>query len=86
MSAMHPTAIIESGAQIGEGVVIEPYAVVKKSVRLGDRVVIKSARVYRWEYGDWRGHSGLARCEHWNKSPGFKISRRENLCENRKVL
>lgn len=39
---IHPTAIIESGAQIGEDVTIEPYAIIKRSVVLEDRVVIKS--------------------------------------------
>lgn len=41
-SSIHPTAIIEQGAQIGEGVVIEPYAIIKSNVTLRDRVVIKS--------------------------------------------
>jgi UDP-N-acetylglucosamine acyltransferase len=41
-SQIHPTAIIEEGAQIGCSVVVEPYAIVKKNVVLGDRVVIKS--------------------------------------------
>ncbi len=41
-SNIHPTAIIENGAQIGEGVTIEPYAIIKKHVCLGDRVTIKS--------------------------------------------
>lgn len=41
-STIHPTAIIETGAQIGRGVVVEPYAVIKKSVTLHDNVVIKS--------------------------------------------
>lgn len=41
-SNIHPTAIIEPGAKIGEGVVIEPYAIVKAHVTLEDRVVIKS--------------------------------------------
>ena len=39
---IHPTAIVEEGAQLGEGVVIEAYAIVKKNVVLGDKVVIKS--------------------------------------------
>lgn len=41
-SLIHPTAIVEKGAQLGEGVVIEPYAIVKGNVTLEDRVVIKS--------------------------------------------
>lgn len=39
---IHPTAIVEPGAQLGGGVVIEPYAIVKSNVTLGDNVVIKS--------------------------------------------
>lgn len=39
---IHPTAIIEEGAQIGSEVVIEPYAIIKSNVILEDRVVIKS--------------------------------------------
>ncbi|MBA3957538.1 MAG: acyl-ACP--UDP-N-acetylglucosamine O-acyltransferase [Parachlamydiaceae bacterium] len=41
-SLIHPTAIIEPGAKIGEGVVIEPYAIIKANVTLEDRVTIKS--------------------------------------------
>ena len=47
---IHPTAVVEEGAQIGKGVVIEPYAIVKKNVILEDHVVIKSARLCRWAY------------------------------------
>jgi UDP-N-acetylglucosamine acyltransferase len=39
---IHPTAIIEPGAQIGRGVTVEPYAVIKKNVVLHDNVVIKA--------------------------------------------
>lgn len=39
---IHPTAIVEPGAVIGNGVIIEPYAIVKSNVTLEDRVVIKS--------------------------------------------
>lgn len=42
MNQIHPTAIIEDGAEIGQGVVIEPYAIVKKNVKVGDQCVIKS--------------------------------------------
>lgn len=42
MTLIHPTAIIEEGAQIGEEVTIEPYAIIKKNVILHDRVTIKS--------------------------------------------
>lgn len=42
MSNIHPSAIIEDGAQIGENVTIEAYAIIKKNVTLEDHVVIKS--------------------------------------------
>lgn len=41
-SYIHPLAIVETGATIGNNVTIEPYAVVKKNVTLKDNVVIKS--------------------------------------------
>ncbi|GAB4186029.1 MAG: acyl-ACP--UDP-N-acetylglucosamine O-acyltransferase [Simkaniaceae bacterium] len=39
---IHPSAIIESGAQIGNNVTIEPYAIIKGNVVLEDHVIIKS--------------------------------------------
>lgn len=44
-SQIHPTAIVDRGAQIGSNVVIGPYAIVGKNVILEDSVVIK-AHVY----------------------------------------
>ena len=41
-SNIHPTAIIESGAKIGNNVTIEAYAIIKENVTLHDNVVIKS--------------------------------------------
>ena len=41
MANIHPTAIIEPGAQLGD-VEIEPYAIIKKNVVLHDQVIIKS--------------------------------------------
>lgn len=41
-SNIHPAAIIEPGATIGEGVTVEAYAVIKSTVTLEDGVVIKS--------------------------------------------
>lgn len=41
-SKIHPTAIIEEGAQIGENVTIEAYAIIKGTVVLKDGVTIKS--------------------------------------------
>jgi UDP-N-acetylglucosamine acyltransferase len=45
MSQIHPTAIVEEGAQLGEGVTLEPYAVVGKHVSLGNGVTVKSHAV-----------------------------------------
>lgn len=42
MNNIHPTAIIETGAKIGEGVTIEPYAVIKANVTIENNVTIKS--------------------------------------------
>lgn len=42
MSGIHPSAIIEDGAQIGEGCVIGPFCYVGSQVTLDDRVVLKS--------------------------------------------
>ncbi len=39
---IHPTAVIDPKAQLGEGVVIGPYSVVGPNVSLGDRVELKS--------------------------------------------
>lgn len=41
-SNIHPMAIIEDGAVIGDHVTVEAFAVVKKHVTLADNVVIKS--------------------------------------------
>lgn len=42
MQNIHPTAIVEEGAKLGQGVVIEAYAIIKGTVTLHDNVVIKS--------------------------------------------
>ena len=42
---IHPTAIIEDGAQIGENVTIGPYCVIGPKVVLGDNIFLK-AHVY----------------------------------------
>jgi UDP-N-acetylglucosamine acyltransferase len=41
-SNIHPTAVVEEGARIGNNVTIEPYAIVKSNVILEDNVVIKA--------------------------------------------
>jgi UDP-N-acetylglucosamine acyltransferase len=40
--SIHPTAVIETGAQLGAGVKIGPYCVIGPDVTLGDRVELKS--------------------------------------------
>ena len=42
MAQVHPSAVIEDGAQLGEGCIIGPFCVVGAHVRLGDRVELKS--------------------------------------------
>lgn len=42
MNNIHPTAIVEDGAQIGQGVAIGPYCVVGPDVRLDDGVSLHS--------------------------------------------
>ncbi|MEG0037452.1 MAG: acyl-ACP--UDP-N-acetylglucosamine O-acyltransferase [Victivallaceae bacterium] len=42
MTIIHPTAVVEDGAKIGEDVTIEPYAVVKGTVTLESGVTVKS--------------------------------------------
>lgn len=39
---IHPSAIVETGAQLGEGVEIGPFSYVGSRVKLGDRVKIRS--------------------------------------------
>lgn len=41
-SNIHPTAIVESGAKIGNNVTVEAYAIIKGTVTLHDDVIIKS--------------------------------------------
>lgn len=42
MSSIHPTAIVEDGAALGEGVVIGPWSHIGPDARLGDGVIVKS--------------------------------------------
>src|SRR5580698_10421406 len=39
-TTIHPTAIVEPGAQLGVDCEIHPYAIVKRSAVLGDRVTV----------------------------------------------
>ena len=42
MAGVHPTAIVERGAELGDGVSIGPYCIVGPDVRLGDGVTLMS--------------------------------------------
>jgi len=42
MTEIHPTAIVEDGAEIGAGVRIGPYCVIGREVRIGDGCVLHS--------------------------------------------
>jgi len=44
---IHPTAIVDSKAQLGEGVEIGPYASVGPDVKLGDRTVVQQGAIVR---------------------------------------
>jgi len=37
---IHPTAVVDPGAELGEGVQVGPYAVIRAGVRLGDGCVV----------------------------------------------
>jgi len=45
MSRIHPTAVIEPGAQLGEDVEIGPYAIVGANVTIGARTTVGSHSV-----------------------------------------
>ncbi len=38
---IHPTAIIEDGAELGAGVEVGPFSIIKKNVKLGDNTVVR---------------------------------------------
>ncbi|MFQ5970708.1 MAG: acyl-ACP--UDP-N-acetylglucosamine O-acyltransferase [Alphaproteobacteria bacterium] len=42
MSKIHPTALVERGAELGAGVEVGPFCIVGSNVELGDGVVLKS--------------------------------------------
>lgn len=42
MAQVHPSAVIETGAQLGDGCIVGPFCVVGAQVVLGDRVELKS--------------------------------------------
>ena len=42
---IHPTAIVEDGAQLGADVEIGPYAHIGRDVKLGDGTVVKQGAI-----------------------------------------
>lgn len=44
-TSIHPSAVVEPGAEIGAGVTVGPFAVIGAKVRLDDRVTVKSHAV-----------------------------------------
>ena len=52
MAKIHPTAIVEDGAQLGEDVEIGPYATIAADVKLGARTVVQQGAIIR-------GHSTI---------------------------
>jgi UDP-N-acetylglucosamine acyltransferase len=44
---IHPTAIINDGARLGEGVIIGPYAVVESETVIGDRTEIRAHAIIK---------------------------------------
>ena len=48
-SLIHPTAVIESGANLGRDISVGPFAVIEKGAEIGDGVVLEShAVVKKW--------------------------------------
>ena len=47
MAKIHPTAIVEDGAQLGEGVEIGPYASIAADVKLGARTIVQQGAIIR---------------------------------------
>ena len=47
MKKIHPTAIVEDGAQIGEDVEIGPYATIGADAKLGARTVVQQGAIVR---------------------------------------
>ena len=38
---IHPQAIIEQGAQLGKGVVVEAFALIGKDAKIGDGTIVR---------------------------------------------
>ncbi len=71
---IHPTAIVEAGAQLGADCEIHPYAIVKRGAILGDRVVVHSFAVVAGDPQDLKFVPGT-RC-------GVKVGSGTKIREN----
>ena len=58
MADIHPTAIVEPGAELGDGVSIGPYCMVGADVVLGDGVRLVSHAVVAGSHERQRGDDG----------------------------
>ena len=47
--AIHPTAIVDPGSEIGEGVTIGPYAIVEKGAVVGNHCSIEAHAIIKGE-------------------------------------
>ncbi len=47
MTRIHPSAIVDAGAELGDGVVVEPFAIIEKEVVIGDHTWIGPHAVIR---------------------------------------
>ncbi|HEV2045102.1 MAG TPA: acyl-ACP--UDP-N-acetylglucosamine O-acyltransferase [Chthoniobacterales bacterium] len=60
---IHPSAIVDPGAQIGADVEIGPFAVIGPQVRIGDRTVVQSHAIIEEEVvigaGNFIGHGAI---------------------------
>ena len=76
MSKIHPTAIIDPGAEVGEEVEIGPYCVIGPHVKLGVGTRLMSHVVI----DGWTSHRGrlydLPVCEHRTADPGLEVQGR----------
>ena len=84
--SVHPTAIVETGAELAEGVSVGPYSVVGGAVRLGDGA--SSIRM-SWSAGDTTDRRRLRDLPVRQRRPaaaGHEISRRGEPARDRQQL
>jgi UDP-N-acetylglucosamine acyltransferase len=81
-TVIHPTAIIEKGAQLGVDCEVHPYAIVKKGAVLGDRVVVHPFSVVGGDSQDLKFDPAVP--SGVRIGPGTKI--RESVTVNRSTV